>query len=74
MLKWDFNVIKSLLKLSDFGLLFGTILMTTLIFLFVLKYDKEIKLKLKRKKELPEEDGSFEYGSSRWATKKEIKV
>lgn len=47
--------------------------MTTLIFLFVLKYDKEIKLKLKRKKELPEEDGSFEYGSSRWATKKEIK-
>jgi len=66
-------MIKSLLKLSDFSLLFGTILMTILIFLFVLKYDKEIKLKLKRKKELPEEDGSFEYGSSRWATKKEIK-
>ena len=22
---------------------------------------------------MPEEDGSFEYGSSRWATKKEIK-
>lgn len=22
---------------------------------------------------MPEEDGSFEYGSSRWSTKKEIK-
>lgn len=41
--------------------------------LFVLKYDKELKLRLTRKKGLPEEDGSYEYGSSRWATKKEIK-
>ena len=41
--------------------------------LFILKYDKELKLKLKRLRKMPEEDGSFEYGSSRWATKKEIK-
>ena len=41
--------------------------------LFILKYDKELKLKLKRLRKMPEEDGSLEYGSSRWATKKEIK-
>ena len=41
--------------------------------LFILKYDKELKLKLKRLRKMPEEDGSFEYGSSRWSTKKEIK-
>ena len=41
--------------------------------LFILKYDKEFKLKFRRFKKMPEEDGSFEYGSSRWATKKEIK-
>lgn len=47
--------------------------MITLIMLFVLKYDKEFKFKLARKKGLPEEDGSFEYGSARWMTKKEIR-
>lgn len=41
--------------------------------LFIFKYDKMLRLKIKRKKGLPEEDGSFEYGSSRWATEKEIK-
>ena len=72
-LKWDFNFIKSLFSLKDVGLLFGTILLFFFLFLFILKYDKDIKLKFLRKKGLPEEDGNFEYGSSRWMTKKEIK-
>lgn len=41
--------------------------------MFILKYDRDIKLKLLKKKGLPDEDGSFEYGSSRFMTKKEIK-
>jgi type IV secretion system protein VirD4 len=72
-LSWDFNLIKSFLALKDLGLLFGTSLMTILIMLFIIKYDKEIKLKFSRKKDFPEEDGSFEYGSARWMTKKEIR-
>ena len=72
-LSWNINFIHTLLKLNDFNLLFGTILMTLLIMLFILRYDKDLKIKLQRIKKLPEEDGSFEYGSSRWATKKEIK-
>ena len=70
---WDPNIIKTLLGLKDLSLLFGTILLTSLIFLFVLKYDKEIKLKLKRNKKMPEEAGGYEHGSSRWCTNKEIK-
>jgi type IV secretion system protein VirD4 len=67
------NIFYTITKL-DFSLLFGTILLSSLMILFVLKYDKEFKLKLnKLKKKMPKEDGSFEYGSSRWATKKEIK-
>lgn len=66
-------MIKSLIALKDVSLLFGTTLLVSLIMLFILKYDKEFKLKLNRKKGLPEEDGSFEYGSARWMTKKEIK-
>ena len=72
-LSWSFNFIKTTLALTDFGLLFGSTLLITLIMLFVLKYDKEFKLKLARKKGLPKEDGSFEYGSARWMTKREIK-
>lgn len=72
-LTWDFNFFTSFFALKDLSLLFGTTLLISLIMLFVLKYDKEFKLKLNRKKKLPREDGSFEYGSSRWATKKEIK-
>ena len=72
-LSWNINVIYTMLKLNDFNLLFGTILMTILIMLFVLRYDKDLKIKLQRIKSMPEEDGSFEYGSSRWSTKKEIK-
>lgn len=72
-LSWDINIFHSLFQLKDLSLLFGTILLTALIMLFVLKYDKELKLKLQKLKKMPEEDGSFEYGSSRWATKKEIK-
>jgi type IV secretion system protein VirD4 len=73
VLSWNINIFYSLLKLSDLGLLFGTLLLSSLIILFVIKYDKEFKLRLKRKQEMPQEDGSFEYGSSRWATTKEIK-
>lgn len=72
-LSWNINIFYSLLKLNDISLLFGTILLTSLIMLFILKYDKELKLKLQRLKKMPKEDGSYEYGSSRWATKKEIK-
>ena len=72
-LKWNFNLIKTLFSLTDLGLLLGTFLLFSIIFMFILKYDKDIKLKLLKKKGLPEEDGSFEYGSSRFITKKEIK-
>lgn len=72
-LSWNLNIISTLFKLSDISLLFGTILLTLLMMLFILKYDKELKLKIQRLKKMPEVDGSFEYGSSRWATKKEIK-
>lgn len=72
-LKWNFNLIKTLFSLTDLGLLLGTFLLSSIIFMFILKYDKDIKLKLLKKKGLPEEDGSFEYGSSRFMTKKEIK-
>ena len=59
--------------MKDFKLLFGTFLLSTIIFLVIIKYDRDFKTKFIRKKELPKEDGSFEYGSSRWMTKKEIK-
>jgi len=72
-LSWSLNLIKSFKSLVDLDLLFGTILLSLLMILFLIKYDKDIVLKFKRKDELPTEDGSFEYGSSRWATKKEIK-
>ena len=71
-LSWNINVIYSFLQLKDIDLLFGTILLTLILFLFILKCDKDIKLKLSKSKDLPEEDGSYEYGSSRWATKREI--
>lgn len=73
VLSWNFNLIYTFLKLSDLSLLFGAILLSSLIILFVIKYDKDLKLKFKRKDEMPQEDGSFEYGSSRFATTKEIK-
>ena len=72
-LKWDFNIIKSLFNLYDYGLLFGTLLLSIIFILFIIKYDKELKLKLQKIKKLPKEDGSYEYGSSRWATKKEVR-
>ena len=72
-LSWNFNLLSSFLALKDFGLLFRTCLLITLIMLFVFKYDKEFKLRLARKKGLPKEDGGFEYGSARWMTKKEIR-
>lgn len=72
-MNWVLNPIFSFFKLTDSNLLFGTILLTSLIMLFILKYDRDIKVKLEKVKKLPKEDGSFEYGSSRWATKGEIK-
>lgn len=47
--------------------------MSSLMILFILKYDRDIKLKLQKLNKLPNIDGNHEYGSSRWATKKEIK-
>lgn len=72
-MKWNLNPIYSLLKLNDFSLLFGTLLLTTLIVLFIIKYTNNLKVNFKRKNELPKEDGNLEYGSSRWATDNEIK-
>ncbi len=72
-ISWDINIIKSVIALKDINLLFGTSLLSFLIILFILKYNKDIKLKFLRKKGIPEEDGSYEYGSSRWLTKKELK-
>lgn len=72
-LEWNLNVFHSFIELKDISLLFGTIFLSTIIILFILKYDKELKLKLQKLKKMQKEDGSYEYGSSRWATKKEIK-
>lgn len=72
-LKWDINIINTLFALKDLKLFFGTLLLSSLIFLFILKYDRDIKLRFLKKKGFPEEDGSFEYGSSRFMKKKEIK-
>ena len=71
-IKWNLNIIYSLSKLNDLSLLFGSVLLCIIFMLVIIKYDKEIYLKFFKSDELPIEDGSFEYGSSRWATKKEI--
>lgn len=70
-LLWNYNIIATFFKLTDTNLLFGTILLFILIVLFILRYDQKSKKNAKNK--MPKEDGSFEYGSSRWMTKKEIK-
>ncbi len=70
---WSFNFIKSVLELKCYQFLFGNLLLFFLLFLIVIKYDKSINLKLSGNKELPKEDGSFEYGSSRFLKPKEIK-
>lgn len=71
-IKWNLNIIYSLSKLNDLSLVFGSVLLCIIFMLVIIKYDKEIYLKFFKSEELPIEDGSFEYGSSRWATKKEI--
>lgn len=38
------------IELKDISLLFETILLSTIIILFILKYDKELKLKLQKLK------------------------
>ena len=73
ILFWNFNIFNTLFSLNDSNLLFGVCLMSLLMILFVIKSDSEVKLKSNKKNSFPQEDGSFEYGSSRWATKKEIK-
>lgn len=72
-LSWNLNPIDSLNALRDYNILFGVILLIMIIMLFIIKYDKDFKLRLTRSKELPKEDGAFEYGSSRWMTKKEVR-
>ena len=58
------------IELKDISLLFEIILLSTIIILFILKYDKELKLKLQKLKKVPKEEGSYEYGSFRWLLKK----
>lgn len=72
-LVWNFNIFQTLTFLFDLRLLFGTILLFILLYLFVLKYSQNIKLNFFQKKGLPEEDGSLEYGSSRFMKEREIK-
>lgn len=72
-LDWNFNFIYTFSKLSDISLLYGTILFYIIVMLVIIRQTYHYKLKLLRKKELPKEDGSFEYGSSRFATEEEIK-
>ena len=69
-LEWNLNEFYSFIELKDISLLFGTILLSTIIILFILKYDKELKLKLQKLKKVPKEEGSYEYGSFRWLLKK----
>lgn len=45
----------SFIELKDISLLFGIILLLTIIILFILKYDKQLKLKLEKIKKMPEE-------------------
>ena len=73
-LSWSFNIFKSLYSLKDSGILFGTILLSLLAMMFIIKYDRDLKIRISSKnKKFPEEDGSYEYGSARWMTKGEIK-
>lgn len=57
--------------MKDSKLLYGTIILEIGFMNYIIKNDK-LKFFMKKKK-MPKEDGSFEYGSSKWATDKEIK-
>lgn len=70
---WNINIFYTFLKLVDNNLLYGTILFYIIFILIIVKYNYNVRLKIFKKKELPKEDGSYEYGSSRFATEKEIK-
>lgn len=72
-LGWTFNFFNSLVQLKDFNLLYGTCLLYIIILLIIIRHNHFIRLKLIRGKKLPDEDGAFEYGSSRFASLKEIK-
>ena len=72
-ISFSFNFIHSLYKLKELRFLFGNVLLSLLFVLLIVKYSKNFRIDFLRKKEIPKEDGSFEYGSSRWATKNEIK-
>ena len=54
-MEWNLNVFHSFIELKDISLLFGIILLSTIIILFILKYDKELKLKLQKIKKMPDE-------------------
>ena len=73
MLKWSFNFFNSISSVLNYRFLFGNALLLIIMFLIIAKYDRTIRLKFARKKGLPQGDGNFEHGSSRWLTKKEIK-
>lgn len=51
-LEWNLNMFHSFIELKGISLLFGTILLSTIIILFILKYDKELKLKLQKLKKM----------------------
>lgn len=72
-LLWSFNLYDSLKFLSSHSSFYGTFLLSFLFILFIIKYDRDINLKSKNKNEMPSKDGSYEYGSSRFSTEKEIK-
>jgi Type IV secretory pathway, VirD4 components len=73
VLKWSFNFFNSISSVLNYRFLFGNALLLIIMFLIIAKYDRTIRLKFARKKGLPQGDGNFEHGSSRWLTKKEIK-
>ena len=58
-LTWNINMFHSFFQLKDISLLFGTILLSAIIMLFILKYDRDLKLKLQKIKKMPDEDGSY---------------
>ncbi len=72
-LSWTLNPFSFILALQDSHLLFGTVLLSCLFMLTIIKLDYDFILKRINKNEVPASDGNLEYGSSRWLKDKEIK-
>ena len=72
-LSWTLNPFSFILALQDSHLLFGTVLLSCLFMLTIIKLDYDFILKRINKSEVPASDGNLEYGSSRWLKDKEIK-